>query len=325
MSSTRVIRQRGVPPGAITEDDFQVAEAPFGEVGQGEVLVRSLLISVDPYLVMRIRAGDFPERIIRSRLIGRVEKSRASGISEGDLVLGFGPWQEMAVIPASELRIIRAKAPLPAYLGVIGHSGYTAKLGMDILDVQPGQTFTVDSAAGAVAAVAGQLARLAGARVVGIAGGEKSKAVVEKLGFNAGVDYKRPDFPASLAKAVPDGIDRHFENVGAAMLDPVLNLINQHTRIALCGLVSHYSDDDPVCLAHFRKLLFRGATISGFTIYDHLDRYEEGLAYLESLYVDGNLKGFETISEGFESLPRALVSMLQGKGFGKHMVRVTDE
>ena len=322
MTRTQIVHQSCVPSGEIGLGDFSFAEAELQAPGEGEVLIRVLYISVDPYLVMRIRAGDFPEGRVRSRLIGRIEVSRAPGFVADDLVLGFGRWQEHEVMPAAELRIIRPVAPLPAYLGVVGHSGYTALLGIELLGIAPGQTFTVSSAAGMVGAVAGQLAKLAGARVIGIAGGDKAAAVVDKLGFDAGIDYRQQDLAIALAAAAPRGIDRHFENVGAPMLDPVLGLINQNARIALCGLIAHYSDEAPICLANFRRILMRGATISAFSIYDHLDQYEKGLARLEKLVIDGRLRSYETIAEGFASLPGALIAMLRGEGFGKHMVRL---
>lgn len=325
VTTTRAIRQRGVPAGSIATKDFEITERPLGAPADGEVLLQVLLVSVDPYLVMRVRAGDFEQGIMRSRLIGRVLNSRALDIAEGDLVLGFGRWQDYEVMPAGELRIIRPVLPLPAYLGFVGHSGYTALLGMETLDVQPGQTFTVSSAAGAVGTVAGQLAKLAGARVIGIAGGSKAQAIVDRYGFDAGVDWRATDLRAALAEAAPDGIDRHFENVGASMLDPVLDLANMHARIALCGLISHYADDDPICLANFRQLLLKRISLNGFSIYDQPERYPEGLAQLEQLVLDGKLKSYETITDGFESLPAAFVAMLNGDGFGKHMVRIADQ
>ena len=322
---SRNIIQSNVPPGKLSVSDFSFGEIEVGEPGEGEALVRAIYISVDPYLMMRFRKGDFEDNRVRSRLIGRVEKSRAPGVAEGDLVLGFGEWQERLIMPASELRIIRPKVPLPAYLGAIGHSGYTAMLGMELLDVQPGQTFTVSSAAGMVGTVAGQLARLAGARVVGIAGGDKAQAVVDNFGFDAGVDYRAGDLGASLAKAAPDGIDRHFENVGTSMLNPVMDNANKFARIALCGMIEHYADDDPICFANFKQMMVKSLTMSGFSIYDHLDRYEAGLAKLEELYLSGDLKSIEVVHEGFENIPAAEVAMLGGEGIGKHMVKVGPE
>lgn len=322
MLKARAIRQVKPATGAITADLFAEQEVSLTEPAQGEVTVRPEFISVDPYLVMRFRDDPFPQGAVRSRIIGTVEQSRAEGLREGDKVIGFGEWQDVVVAPANEMRVIVPRAPLPAYLGVLGHSGYTATLGMNILDVQAGQTFSVSSAAGMVGMVAGQLAQMAGARVVGIAGGDKAIRLVDKLGFDAGVNYRDEGFLAQLATAAPDGIDRHFENVGAAMMDPVLGLANSNARIALCGLIAHYSDSDPVCFRNFKQMLFKAVTIKGFNIADHLDHYLEGLARLEELYLAGKIQGFEVVTDGFENLPATMVSMLAGEGFGKHMVRI---
>lgn len=322
MNSARAIRQVKPATGAITADIFAEQEIQLEELGDGEVLVRTELISVDPYLVMRFRDDPFPDGAVRSRVIGTVEKTRAAGFSEGDRVIGFAEWQDRVVAPVSEMRVLRPRAPLQSYLGVIGHSAYTATLGMDVLGVEAGQTFTVSSAAGMVGIVAGQLAARAGARVVGIAGGEKAQKIVDLVGFDAGVDYRADDFPDRLAAAVPEGIDRHFENVGASMMDPVLALANSNARIALCGLIAHYSDREPICFRNFKQMLFKGVSLQGFNIADHLDRYLEGLARLEDLFLAGHLKGFEEVTEGLENLPAAMVAMLAGNGIGKHMVRL---
>lgn len=322
---SRIIRQCNVPPGKLKASDFAVEETEAGEPGEGEVLVRAIYISVDPYLMMRFRKGDFEDNVVRSRLIGRVEKSRAPGFAEGDLVLDFGAWQEVQVMPSADLRIIRPRAPLPAYLGAIGHSGYTAMLGMELLDVQPGQTFAVSSAAGMVGIIAGQLAKLAGAPVVGIAGGAKAQAVVDRFGFDAGVDYRKGDLKENLMAAAPDGIDRYFENVGESMLNPVMDVMNKNGRIALCGLIEHYADDDPICLTNMKMMMSKQLTMAGFSIYENLDRYEQGLAHLENLYLSGELKSAEVVKEGFENIPAAEVAMLEGDALGKHMVKVSDE
>lgn len=320
---TRSIKLTRIPSGHIVTDDFAADDIEIGAVYDGEVLVRALYISVDPYLALRIRSGSFEGGRIVSRLIGRVEASRSDAISAGDIVLGFGHWQNFSILKASECRVLKPVVRLPAYLGVIGHSGYTASLGIDLLNPGPEHTVTVSSAAGMVGAVAGQLAKMAGARVVGIAGGGKARDIIERYGFDAGVDYTE-NFEARLAAAVPAGIDRHFENVGATMLDPVLFQVNDHARIALCGLVAHYSDAAAISLLNFRRLLMKAVTLQAFRIDDHQEQYEAGLARLEALVVAGKLRSFETISHGLAALPDAFVAMVAGKGFGKHMVQVSE-
>lgn len=324
MSQARAIRLTGSTIPTLTRDAFELAERPVGKPGDGELAVRALLISVDPYLVMPIRSGQFEEGIVRSRIIARVEESRAEGFSPGDLVLGFARWQDHDCVPAAEMRKLSPKIPLSAYLGLAGHSGFTAMLGIDILDPQPGQTVTVDSAAGMVGTVACQLAKAAGARVVAIAGGDKAERVAAMFGLDAAVDHMSKDLAGAMAVACPDGIDRHFENVGAKILDPVLGLANQSARIALCGLIQHYGNDDPVCLANFRRLLLSRVHLEAFSIYEAEDKYPAALQRLEQLVLDGALHAPETIHDGFDNLPDAFLAMLGGDGIGKHLVRVAD-
>lgn len=308
----------------VTADDFELYETDAGTPQDGELLVSALIISVDPYLMMPIRQGAFPGGLMRSRIIARVEESRADGFAPGDLVLGFAPWMERYCVPAAEMRKLSPAIALTNYLGVAGHSGFTAMLGVDILDPQPGQTVTVDSAGGMVGSVAAQLAKAAGARVVAIAGGDKARQVTELYGLDAGVDHAAPDFEAQLAAACPDGIDRHFENVGAKCLDPVLGLANMHMRIALCGMIQHYGDDDAICLRNFRKFLHARVRMQGFSIYEHDDEYPAALVRLEDMVKSGKLVAQETIHQGFDNIPGAFMRMLKGDGIGKHMVRIAD-
>lgn len=319
--ATRGISLIITPQGSPQADHFAVQRQTVADPGPGELVIRAVMISVDPYLVTPIRTGGFPDGRIRSRIIARVEQSRAEGFAPGDLVLGFARWQERDCVAASEMRLLRPEAPLPAYLGVAGHSGFTALTGMALLDPQPGQTVVVSSAGGMVGLVACQLAQAAGARVVAIAGGEKAARVAAMYRLAAGVDHRTPDFAERLARACPDGIDRHFENVGARILDPVLALANPGAKVALCGLIQHYIDDEPIALAHFRKILFRSISILPFSIYRHEADYPAALARLEEMVLSGSLHAPETIHDGLESLPHALQAMLAGNGIGKHLVR----
>jgi NADPH-dependent curcumin reductase CurA len=321
---TRAVTFDEAKSAEITAADFSVADMELDRPADGEVLVRTLYASVDPYLLLRIRDRVFDNGRIISRLIGRVEESRARGFAEGDIVLGFGHWQEMAVLSADGLRLLNPVAPLSAYLGVIGHSGFTASLGVAILDPQPGQTVTVSSAAGIVGSIAGQLAKIAGARVVGIAGGAKAQTIVDQFGFDAGVDHQAEDFWTLLAAAAPQGIDRHFENVGAKTLDPVLGLINLNARIALCGLIQHYGDGAPVTLTNFIKLLRKSVTMQAFHIEEHVESFEAEMERLATLVASGQLRAPETISHGLDALPEAFMAMLAGRGVGKHLVRVAE-
>lgn len=312
------------PGGAPSLADFAEASFPVPAPGEGELLVRTLILSVDPYLVMPIRGGRFEDGRIRSRVIARVEESRAPGFAAGDLVLGFARWQQRDCVPAAEMRLLNPVAPLESYLGIAGHSGFTAMIGMRLLDPRPGQTVVVSSAGGMVGQVACQLAHAAGARVVAVAGGGKAADVARRLGLAAAVDHAASDFAEQLVAACPDGIDRHFENVGARILDPVLGLANPRARVALCGLIQHYGTSDPVCLGNFREILLRSIAILPFSIYDHEDDYPAALRELEGMVVSGALSAPETIHQGLAAAPRAFMAMLAGQGIGKHLVRVSD-
>lgn len=313
-----------VPENGIGRENFRAIEVPVGAPQAGELAIRALYISVDPYLMMPIRAGGFENGIVRSRIIARVEQSRSPDFAAGDLVLGFARWQEHDCVPAGEMRLIRPAIPLPAYLGIAGHSGFTAILGTDILDPKPGQTVTVSSAGGMVGMVACQLVKRAGARVVAIAGGDKAERVRAMFGLDVAVDHAAPDFADRLARACPDGVDRHFENVGVKILDPVFGLANKAARVALCGMIQHYGDGDPICFAHFRRVLTQSIQIRPFSIYAHDDDYPAALARLETMVGDGALHAPETIHPGFASLPDAFLAMLGGDGIGKHLVKAAD-
>lgn len=324
MTDARAFRLSGVPTGQVTRDLFLLSQEIVPEPVAGELAIRALLVSVDPYLMMPIRAGAFPDGRIRSRIIARVERSEAEGFAPGDLVLGFARWQEQDTVQASEMRRIDPVLPLSAYLGLTGHSGFTALLGIDILDPQPGQTVTISSAAGMVGMIAAQMAKAAGARVVAIAGGDKGERVANLFSLDAGIDHAAPELTARIAEACPQGIDRHFENVGVKILDPVMALANKSARIALCGMIQHYADDAPICFANFRRVLFNQILIAPFSIYDHDAAYPAALARLESLAQQGLLHAPETVNDGFGSIPDAFLAMLSGDGIGKHLVRVGD-
>jgi len=322
-SITRSIRLNTTPTGAPQRGHFTTQEQIVPEPAQGELLIQALMVSVDPYLVMAIRSGAFPAGRIKSRIIARVEDSRAEGFMRGDLVLGFAHWQERDCVAASDMRLLRPQAPLAAYLGIAGHSGFTAMIGMSLLDPQPGQTLVISSAGGMVGLVACQLAKAAGAHVVAIAGGDKATQVARLYGLSAGVDYSATDFTDQLAAACPNGIDRHFENVGANILDPVLGLANEGARVALCGLIQHYGNDDPVALTHFRQILKKSVSILPFSIYRHEAEYPASLERLEQMVLSGTLHAPETIHEGFDRLPDAFLAMLAGDGIGKHVVKLS--
>jgi len=295
-----------------------------------QVLLRSLYLSMDPYLLrfMREWRGPQPEwaeGIIIGRVIGEVLESRSAQFAVGDLVLGNTHWQELDVCQAADLqRIALPRERVTAAVSVLGSSGHTAWIGMtQILQPLAGHTVSISAAAGTVGGIAGQIALLLGCRVVGIAGGkEKCDHVVQELGFHACVDYQSTTFDALLATAAPDGLDRHFENVGARMLDAFLGLANDHARVALCGLIAHYQDDAPVALHRFRDLLYKAIAIQPFRVTDYPHLQTLARQQLEQWLMQGKLKVRETITHGLELAPQAYVAMLAGRGTGKHLVKL---
>lgn len=329
-TATRRIRMRHRVTAALTLEDFVIDETRLPEPAEGEVLTRNLYLPMDPYLTRYLRewngdAPDWKHGIIVGRTIAQVVASRSPRWREGDYVLGSGRWQDYDLRGESELsRIDTGKAPLSTCVGVLGASGITAWIGVtQVLALEAGQTFTVSAAAGTVGSIAGQIAKRIGARVVGIAGGaEKCRFVAEELGFDACVDHRSADLDAALQAAVPQGIDRHYENVGAPLLDPVIGCAREHARIALCGLQAHYQDDKPIALARFRELLYKGIGVQAFRLNDYRPVYRQALDQLGDWIAAGELRYRETISDGLENAPAAFLAMLRGAGIGKHLVKL---
>lgn len=315
---------------AIHAEDFFLEQIELEKPRDGEVLTRTRWFSLDPYLANSMRSwrgGDsrWQAGVVVGRTIGEVIESSDPRFQSGDQVLGFGGWQALEVRPAAELQRIHGNGvPVQAHLGALGSSGLTAWVGVKrILQPEPGETAVVSSAAGLVGAIAGQILRSLGCRVVGIAGGgDKCAVVVGDYGFDACIDHTAADFEAALADATPDGIDVHYENVGTKTLDPVLARMRDHGRIALCGLIAHYQDDRPIALRHFRELLMRGITLQGFRIADHSADYATARNELRDWLQAEKLVVRETVTAGLERAPQAYVDMLRGAGIGKHLVRL---
>ncbi len=327
---TRRVRLARKPQDAIQISDFLIEEIVLEELKEGQLLLRPLYLSLDPYLLSFMRDWSGPQRdwsdgIIVGRGISQVMASQAQGFAEGDLVIGDCHWQDLDVRPAKAMRQFESSSHAPSLqLGVLGAPGITAWAGVtDVLAPKAGQTLVISAASGPVGSVAGQLAKAAGARVVGIAGGvEKCRHVVEQFGFDACVDHRQADFSAALAAALPNGADLHFESVGAATLDPILPLMNKFGRIALCGLMQHYQDRDPVSLSNFRSLLYGALQLRAFHLADYGKRFSEATEVLSGLLEQGQLRYSEVISEGLEQAPAAYVAMTRGQGIGKHLVRL---
>jgi NADPH-dependent curcumin reductase CurA len=276
-----VLRER--PTGRIDESTFQLDPQPVPEIGDGEALLRVEYVSVDPTNRMWIGAEPtyLPPvaigEVMRAGAIGRVVASRHPGYPEGALVQGLFGWQDYAVLSDAAGGFVMPEIPgvtTSSFLGVLGMTGLTAYVGMhDIGRPQEGETVVVSAAAGAVGSVAAQIAKIAGARVVGIAGGpEKCAMLTDDLGLDAAVDYKAPDWRAQLKAATPDGIDVDFENVGGEIMDAVFARLNLRARVPLCGLISGYNDDEPQALRAFGRILTNRVLIQGFIVLDHFDQ-----------------------------------------------------
>ena len=326
------------PRGEPNPQDFRLEEAPVAQPGEGQVLLRTLYLSLDPY--MRGRMNDGPSYAASVALgqtmvggtVSRVVASRNTKFREGELVLGSAGWQDYALSDGTDLTPLGDMAQPSHALGVLGMPGFTAWHGLlKIGEPKPGETVVVAAASGAVGAVVGQIARIKGARVVGVAGGaEKCRYVVEELGFDACVDHRAADFAARLAAACPGGIDVYFENVGGAVLDAVTPLLNIGARMPVCGLIAHYNEAGspagPNRLPSFLStLLTRRIRVQGFIIIDH---YADELAAFSREMSDwvaaGKVKLREDFLDGLENAPAGLIGLLKGQNFGKVVVRVAE-
>lgn len=324
------------PGGAPAPSDFRLEEAPVPAPAPGELLLRTEYLSLDPYMRGRMSGGPSYAppiglgEVMVGGTVSRVAESRHPGFAAGDLVLGSAGWQEYALSDGSGLVRLDGLAHPSHALSVLGMPGFTAYHGLlKIGQPQPGETVVVGSASGAVGSVVGQIARLKGARAVGIAGGpEKCRFVVEELGFDACIDRHAPDFAAQLARACPDGIDVYFEGVGGAVFDAVLPLLNDHARLPVCGFIAHYNEQDPTAApdrlpALFAALVYKRLLVQGFIILDH---YADGLAEFQrdmgQWVAAGKVSIREQLVDGLEQAPAALADLLAGRNFGKVVVRV---
>ncbi|MES2760135.1 MAG: NADP-dependent oxidoreductase [Pseudomonadota bacterium] len=318
------------PSGEAGADNFRLETVDLPDLAEGEVLVRNDYLSLDPYMRGRMSAGKSyaaPQPLDQTMIggtAGEVIASKNPKFAVGDKVVGMAGWAEMGVSDGSMLRKVdTSQVPLSAYLGVAGMPGMTAWYGLNqIMDPKPGETVVVSAASGAVGSVVGQLARLKGCRVVGIAGGkEKCAYVVDELGFDACVDYKAGNLSADLAAAAPDGVDAVFENVGGPVLDASLARMNAFGRIAVCGYIAGYNGED-VPLHNFNSVLTNRLSIRGFIVSEHLEFWPTGLAELAELVAGGKLKYRETVAHGLAAAPDAFIGLLKGKNFGKQLVKL---
>ncbi|MFC5436023.1 NADP-dependent oxidoreductase [Rhodanobacter umsongensis] len=328
-------RPRGLP----TTQDFRLEQAPVPEPADGQVLLRTLYLSLDPYMRNLMEEGGTsyaPAVPLGEPMVGgtvsRVVASRHPGFHPGELVLGNTGWQDHALSDGSDLTPLAETAQPSLALGGLGMPGFTAYVGLlDIGQPRPGDTVVVAAATGAVGAVVGQIARLKGARVVGIAGGaEKCRYAVDELGFDACLDHRAPALGERLAAACPDGIDVYFENVGGAVFDAVLPLLNIGARVPVCGVIAHYNDQQPPPGPDRRPQLMttvlqKRIRLQGFVILDHYgERFEAFRRDMQAWLDAGQLKLREDRVDGLENAAEAFIGLLEGRNFGKLVVRVAD-
>ena len=326
------IRFASRPAGMPTLDNFQTVDTDVPEFNDGEVLVRTLYISVDPYLRGRMRPGRsyVPPfevgEVITSGAVGEVVESRSPQFQTGDIVTGMMGWRLYNVLKAAELRKIDARvAPVTTSLGVLGIPGLTAYFGLlDIGQPKEGETVVVSGAAGAVGMTVCQIAKLKGCRAVGIAGSdEKNEYLKKELGVDATINYKRGAVAEALKEACPKGVDVYFDNVGGEVSDAVLPLLNHGARISICGQISLYNLDKPdIGPRPQAYLLVNSALMKGFIIIDYAPRFPEGVMQLAQWLAAGKLKYAETIVEGFENTPQAFIGLFSGENLGKQIVKV---
>ncbi|GAB2882781.1 NADP-dependent oxidoreductase [Microbulbifer echini] len=328
------------PEGAPGADNFSIEELGVPEPEQGELLLRTVYLSLDPYMRGRMSdAKSYAEPVpLGSVMVGgtvsRVVKSHLDGFEAGDWVLGYCGWQDYAVSDGEGLVNLGKSPSQPSYaLGVMGMPGITAYYGLlEIGEPQPGDTLVVAAATGPVGSTVGQIGKIQDCRVVGIAGSaEKCRHAVEELGFDICLNHRAEEFPEQLVEACPNGVDIYFESVGGDVFDAVLPLLNDFARIPVCGLIAHYNatslPEGPDRLSLLmREILAKRLKVQGFIIYDQYDRFAEFVTGLSQWVREGRIKYREDLIEGLERAPQALMGLLQGENFGKVVVRVgTDD
>jgi len=331
--TTRIVTLASRPDGRPTPANFGLAEAPVGEPGPGQLVVRNAYMSVDPAMRGRMQPTEKHYTTnftvggpLDGSAVGRVIASRALGFGVGDFVRHRLGWRDYAVVDAAAAtRVDPALAGLPTWLGVLGQTGFTAYVGLRrIGEMRHGDAVFVSAAAGAVGSAAGQFARLLGAsRVIGSAGGpDKARILVDELGFDEGIDY-RAGLAAGLAAAAPDGIDLYFDNVGGEILDACLARLAMRGRIVLCGAISTYNDRGGVSgPSNYRNLIVMRGRMEGFIILDYVDRFPQAQAEIAGWLATGQIKSAEHIVEGLDRAPDALNLLFTGGNIGKVIVRV---
>ena len=326
------------PKGSVSQACFDVRDEPMPELEEKDVLVRNIYLSCDPYMRGRMggtanypRSKTFPtDQVIPARVVGQVEASRNPDYAVGDLVWGFLGWELFSIAKCGgDLRLVDPSlGPISHAITVIGMPGLTARVGiLDFGKPQPGETAFISSASGAVGQVAGQIAKLEGCRVIGSAGSDVKVAhIVEVLGYDAAFNYKTvPSIGAALDEYCPDGIDIYFENVGGETLEAVLDRINSGARIAVCGMISQYDIAERYEPRNLANLEAKNAIMQRFSIYQHMDQFDEFLPWIAERMKDGRIVYFEDIVDGIDNTIDAFIGMMNGENLGKRLVRVSED
>jgi NADPH-dependent curcumin reductase CurA len=326
------IAMRTRPTGAVGLDHFQRHDEPLRDLEPDEVLVENVLLSVAPAARASMQMDTYRPQLVAgetipSTVIGHVLRAPAGGPAVGSLVAGFAGWEQYSVLRTPQVRQLTADAPLEQYLSVLGQNGLTAYFGLTRIGrVQPGETVLVSGAAGGVGHLAGQVARVLGARVVGVTSSdEKNAALVEDLGFDAAVNRRSATFAEDLARALPDGVDVYFDNVAGPVTDTVLPLMNRHGRIVCCGATSSYETGAPPTtgIAGLSvTAVVKSLRVEGFLVGDFRAEWAEATDVLHDWRRSGRVRSIETLSDGLDSAPAALLALLGGQNLGQAGVRL---
>lgn len=319
------------PDGWVKESDFRIVETPLPSPAEGEVLLKSLYLSLDPYMRgamnekraygTALKLGD----VMVGETISEVVESRNPKFKAGDAVTSYAGWQQYAISDGKNLRPVDLSLiPATAYLGAVGMPGVTAWYGLlKIGEPKPGETVVVSAASGAVGSVVGQIAKIKQCRVVGVAGGgQKCDYVTGELGFDACIDHRSPNWYDALKEATPKGIDVYFENVGGPLLDAVLGGCNPFARIPLCGMIAEYNAKERYGITNLISAVGNRIKLQGFIISDHFNIWPEALAQLAQWVREGRIKYRESITEGLENAPAAFIGLFKGENFGKQIVKI---
>lgn len=323
------------PKGMPDDSTFQLVEKDIDELKEGQILIKTLYVSVDPYMRGRMEDAEsyvepYPlNKVIEGGSVGEVIESKSESFSKGDIVTGMFGWQTHATADEAAVRKIDPSiAPITTHLGILGMTGLTAYFGLlDIGQPKAGETVVISGAAGAVGSTVGQIAKIKGAHVVGIAGSdEKINYLKNELGFDEGINYQTTaNLENDLKAACPNGVDVYYDNVGGEISDAVLSQLNRFARVPICGAISSYNlEEEDLGPRVQTTLIKKSAMMQGFTVGNYADRFQEGAMELGAWLKAGKLKYRETIKEGFENIPNAFLDLFEGKNIGKLLVKVAD-